>query len=262
MAKALDGVRILVTRAAGQASALAVALGAEGAQTIEIPAIAIVAPRDGYAALDHAIQHLSHFEWVVFTSANAVKSFCERCLYAGVQPAGSAVEIVVVGSATAKAVREAGMRVSIEPERFTAEALVEAMAPVAADARVLIPQSEIARDVLSAGLIGLGAEVTIAAAYGNEIPVSSLRRLQEIMSVEMTRPQVVTFTSSSSASNTKMLLETAGVELGKGVVLASIGPVTSSKMRELGWEPTVEARAATVAGLVGAIVDFYGEKRG
>lgn len=260
---ALDGIRVLVTRAAGQSSALTGALRAEGAESIEIPTIAIVPPRDGYAGLDHAIAHLKHFEWVAFTSANAVKSFCERCLYAGVHGAASGVKFAAVGTATGRALRDAGMVVSVEPERFVAEALVEAMGRVVEPGTtVLVPQSELAREVLVVGLQGFGADVTAVAAYGNEIPSETLPKLREVMSSQVLLPQVVTFTSSSSASNTKLLLDAAGVEMPTGVVLASIGPVTTQKMREIGWEPTVEARESTIAGLVAVLVGFYREKRG
>src|SRR5271156_105787 len=106
---ALAGKRILVTRARSQASQLTVALREAGAESIEIPAIAIVPPHS-YAHIDGALGALKEFDWLVFTSANAVRVFCERALYAGVHPATYGLQIACVGPSTADAVRDAGMK--------------------------------------------------------------------------------------------------------------------------------------------------------
>jgi len=256
MALPLDGRRVLVTRARGQASKLVDALQAAGAQTIEIPAIAIVPP-SSYAALDGALASLKDIDWLIFTSANAVKVFCERALYAGVHPAATTVKIAVIGTATADAVTDAGMKVELVPPKFVAESLLHELRYLVADEHVLLVRAQVARDVLPDGLRAAGAHVIVADAYRNELPAGSGDRLREIMADEAMIPQVITFTSSSTARNVRTLLDAAGVTLPVGIVLASIGPVTSATMRELGMVPTVEAKEASVQGLVSEVVRFF-----
>jgi uroporphyrinogen-III synthase len=252
----LAGKRVLVTRAREQASQLSIALRAAGAEPIEVPAIAI-APPHSYAHIDGAIASLKEFDWLVFTSANAVRVFCERALYAGVHPAASTIKIAVIGPATAEAVLEAGMHIALVPQKYVAEWLLKALRPVVGGERVLLVRAEVARDVLPSGLWAAGAEVTVADAYRNQLPEGSVAKLKQYFSDETLIPQVVTFTSSSTARNAHALLLAAGVILPPETVLASIGPVTSATMEELGWEPTVEARESTIAGLVKALEEYY-----
>ncbi|HEY0307918.1 MAG TPA: uroporphyrinogen-III synthase [Acidobacteriaceae bacterium] len=254
----LAGRRVLVTRAKGQASKLVEALQAVGAQTIEIPAIAIVPPSTSYDALDGALASLKDVDWLIFTSVNAVKVFCERALYAGIHPASYTVKIAVIGRATAAAVTDAGMKVEVVPPKFVAESLLHELRYQVADEHVLLVRAEVARDVLPDGLRAAGAHVILADAYRNELPAGSGAKFREIMASEATIPQIITFTSSSTARNVQTLLDAAGVTLPEEMVLASIGPVTSATMRELGMEPTVEAKEATIAGLVAAMVEYYG----
>ncbi|HXB61519.1 MAG TPA: uroporphyrinogen-III synthase [Acidobacteriaceae bacterium] len=252
----LTGKRVLVTRAREQASQLAAALRAAGAEPIEIPAIAIVPPHS-YAHIDGAIGALKEFDWLIFTSANAVRVFCERALYAGVHPAAAGLQIAVVGPATAEAVRVTGMKVALVPPKFVAESLLEALRPLVGGESVLLVRAEVARDVLPSGLRAAGAEVTVADAYRNELPAGSVAKLKDIFNAKALIPQAITFTSSSTARNAHALLLAAGVIVPPETVLASIGPVTSATMRELGFLPTVEAQEATIGSLVEALVEYF-----
>lgn len=252
----LAGKRVLVTRAREQAPHLTAVLRAAGAEPIEVPAIAIVPPHS-YAHIDGAIAALKEFDWLVFTSANAVRVFCERALYAGVHPAAAVVRIAVVGQATAEAVHAAGMKVDLVPRKFVAESLLESLRPLVGGESVLLVRAEVARDVLPSGLRAAGAEVTVADAYRNELPAGSVAKLKECFSSNSIIPHAVTFTSSSTARNAHALLLAAGVILPPETVLASIGPITSATMRELGWKPTVEASEATIVGLVEALEEYF-----
>ena len=256
MQKPLAGKRVLVTRARSQASQLVAALRAAGAEPIEVPAIAIVPPHS-YAHIDAALSVLKDFDWLIFTSANAVQVFCERALYAGVHPASYNLRIAVVGPATAEAVLEAGMHVALVPPKFVAESLLISRRPLVGGESVLLVRAEVARDVLPNGLRKAGAEVTVADAYRNELPAESVAKLKEIFSEEAFIPEVITFTSSSIARNAHALLLAAGVIVPRETVLASIGPVTTATMRQLGWEPTVEAKEATIPGLVEALESYF-----
>jgi uroporphyrinogen-III synthase len=252
----LAGKRVLVTRAREQASQLAAALRATGAEPIEVPAIAIVPPHS-YAHIDGALAELKNFDWLIFTSANAVRVFCERALYAGVHPAAAGLQVAVIGPATAEAVIEAGMKVALVAPKFVAESLLEALRPLVGGENVLLVRAEVARDVLPSGLRAAGAEVTVADAYRNELPAGSVAKLNEIFNTEALIPHAITFTSSSTARNAHALLLAAGVIVPPETVLASIGPVTSATMRELGFVPTTEAREATVSSLVEALENHF-----
>src|SRR5258706_221792 len=115
----LTGKTILTTRAASQSGELRNKLEALGARVIECPAIEIV-PVDDWSAVDAAIQKLESYQWLIFTSANAVEYFMRRVEAAN---ATCSVPIAVVGSATARRLREWGLEPSVVPKEFRAEGL-------------------------------------------------------------------------------------------------------------------------------------------
>lgn len=240
--------RILITRAKGQASALATRLEALGATPILIPTIEI-APPSSYCAMDAALASIRSFDWVIFTSANAVQSFVDRARLLKLDPQGK--RVAAIGAATARAVVEAGMSVDLIPPQAVAESLAEALLPHAPDSSMLLIRAADGRAVLPETLSGAGAAVTIAEAYRNVIPTESIAELRTLFATSP--PDAITFTSGSTAHNLVALLEAAAVRIPDGVVLASIGPITSQAMRDLGIEPTIEATEATIPALVEAL---------
>jgi uroporphyrinogen-III synthase len=117
---------------------------------------------------------------------------------------------------------------------------------------MLLVRAAVARDVLPERLKEAGARVRIAEAYRNVIPGGSIREIQELFASDP--PDAITFTSASTAQNLHALLDAAELEIREGTVLASIGPITSRAMREVGMEPTVEAGEATIVSLVDALL--------
>ncbi len=242
--------RVLVTRPRDQSSALAELLAAAGAEPILIPTIEIVPPAS-FAALDRALVQLRSFDWLIFTSANAVRVFAERARATGQPP--NPGPIAVIGPATAQAVLALLDRpVDRMPTRYVAEALAEALLPDAAGASMLLVRATIARDVIPETLMAGGARVTIADAYRTVVPEDSIAQWKQLFATAP--PDAITFTSASTARNFVALLDRANVPIPEGTVLASIGPITSQAMRELCLEPTVEAREATLASLVAALL--------
>jgi uroporphyrinogen-III synthase len=246
--------RILVTRAPRQASELADRLRDLGATPILIPTIEI-APPTSFAALDAALASLSTFDVLAFTSANAVESFRQRAASLGITPAPR--RIAVVGSSTAHAVETLGLEVDIVPAIFTAAATAETLAPEASGQRILLVLAEAAPTTLRDRLIAAGAEITVAAAYSNRIPESSLEAITSLFSDPAGYPHAVTFTSASTASNLVALLDAAGLTLPAQVVRASIGPITSRALRDLGLPPHVEAADSTIAALAASLADHF-----
>jgi uroporphyrinogen-III synthase len=253
MTKPLSNRRILITRAAGQASTLAALLETEGAETIQIPTIEI-APPESYAALDAALAALRSYDFLIFTSANAVNAFAARARTLALTPRPK--RIAVIGPATAAAVQGSGIAADtpdlLQPDRYVAEALAEALQPHAAGARMLLVRAAIARDTLPETLTAAGATVTIAEAYRTVVP---LRRIEELRILFLSKPpNAITFTSGSTAHNFAALLESAALTIPAGTTLASIGPITSQAMRNLGLEPNVEATESTIPSLVEALI--------
>lgn len=245
--------RILVTRTKAGASDLSDQLRLAGATVVIIPTIEIVPPHS-YAPLDQALATLDEFEWVVFTSANAVDVFGVR------RPPGIFPKnVAVIGPATARAIEKLGLSVALQPSRYVAEALAEALAPRVAGHSVLLIRAAEARDVLPQVLREAGAELTIADAYRNRVPSDSIPLIRETFSSPQHVPDVITFTSASTARNLMDLLHHAGIELPSGVLLASIGPITSLAMNELGLKPIIEAKEATIPALAQAICEHFKE---
>ena len=117
-----------------------------------------------------------------------------------------------------------------------------------------------ARDHLPEALAAAGADVTVAEAYRNRTPPESIPVLQHLFSAPALYPDAITFTSASTARNLAGLLEAAGLALPHHILLASIGPITSEALRDLGLTPTVEASAATIPALVESLISGFKDR--
>jgi uroporphyrinogen-III synthase len=261
----LHNKRILITRTRHQASELATQLEALGAVSILIPTIEII-PAETYAPFDTALAHLNQYDWLIFTSANAVEIFGQRInrsiratheSHFRAQP--KLPRIAVIGPATAKAVQGIGLPVDLTPKKYVAESLAEALTPYAANSNMLLIRAEQARDILPDSLTSAGATVTVANAYRNQIPPDSIPALQQLFSNPATYPDAITFTSASTARNLIALLEAAYLTLPSNITLASIGPITSQTLRDLGHQPTVEAPEPTIPALIQSLLRHFSQ---
>jgi uroporphyrinogen-III synthase len=245
-ARPLFGRRVVVTRARDQASDLVERLHRLGAETIELPAITIDDPDDGGAALRGAALQVGHYDWVIFTSANAVDRFCAN-LHDARWLAG--VRVAAIGPGTADALRRFGVVADLIPEHFVAESLIEAF-PFG-NGQVLLPRAAVARDVLPESLRAKGWRVDVVEAYRTrpvEPPPSAL--------AEAAKADAITFTSSSTVTN---FLHVAGLDAIPPVVVC-IGPVTAATAREAGLTVDVVAGEHTINGLVEALVSALGHQ--
>ena len=249
-AQPLAGRRILITRAPHQASELADRLSALGAIPILIPTIEI-APPASFAALDAALGRLASFDWLVFTSANAVEAFHRRAQTLNLTLLPH--KIAAIGPATERALNSIGLTVDLLPPRFVAESLAESLLPEAAGKSFLLIRAAAARDTLPYALTAAGAAVTIAEAYRNQIPQTSIAALETLFSAPAHYPDAIIFTSASTATNLAALLESSGVTPPAGILRASIGPITSRALRELGLPPQIEAGESTIPALIDAL---------
>jgi uroporphyrinogen-III synthase len=256
---ALARVRVLVGRAKHQAGALSELLRQRGADVLEIPFIEIRKPRS-FEPLDEALLNLGNYDWLILTSVNGVEALAERAKKLRVTKRHFRhLKTVAIGPATKKAMLKQGMAVSVMPEEYVAESVVKALRRSVKGKRVLLVRAKVARDVIPNELRKAGAQVDVVEAYETVVPAASKKKLRAALKNARKRPEVVTFTSSSTVKNFVALLGLRGGRKGKrpamleGVLLASIGPVTSATLREVGLDADVEADPYTIPGLVEAI---------
>lgn len=253
----LRGVRVLVGRARHQAGALSSGLRKLGAEVLEIPFIEIRKPRS-YQPLDDALKNLSNFDWLILTSVNGVEAVWERLRKLRWSRKHLAhLKVAAIGPATKKAIEKHGVRVDVVPEEYVAESVVESLGGEIAGKRVLLARAKVARDVIPRELRKLGAQVDVVEAYETVLPRSSRTRLRAVLRNPRRRPHVITFTSSSTARNFLALLAERGRGRPRhmaGMKFGSIGPVTSSTLRELGLPVDIEAKEYTIPGLIETIV--------
>ena len=256
----LAGKRIVVTRAREQAGALADALAALGAEVIRIPTIEIRHP-ESWEPLDRAIRRLDDFDFLLVTSANGARNFLARLRACGCDIGDLAgLEIGAIGPATAAELEQAGVEVDFIPQEYRAEGLLEVLGNRdLAGKAFLIPRAKVARDLVPRALEEKGASVVAVEAYETALPAFAAGELDCLLTP---LPDVVTFTSSSTAANFAVLLgENRAKQVLTVAAVASIGPVTSDTIGKLGLAVAVEAKESTIPGLVEAIREYFTAQR-
>jgi uroporphyrinogen-III synthase len=261
----LQGVRVLVGRARHQASALSSDLRKLGAEVVEIPFIEIRKPRS-FRALDSGLKNLSNYDWLILTSVNGVDAMWDRFPKLRLSKKSlKHLKVAAIGPATKKAIESRGVRVQVVPKEYVAESVVKSLRKLVEGKRILLVRAKVARDVIPRELRKAGAWVDVVEAYETVVPKSSRMRLRALLRDENRRPDVITFTSSSTVKNFVKLLGPAvgnnrsrslrqGRAQLEGITLASIGPVTSATLRELKLGADVEAEQYTIPGLIRALV--------
>jgi uroporphyrinogen-III synthase len=232
-----------------------------GAEPVLIPTIELVEP-SSFAVLDDALTKMEYFDWLVFTSANAVEAFARR----GGVPRVSTQKIGAVGSATAKALEAVGLRANVVPPRAVAESLAEALLPFAhhldgGATRFLVVRAEAAREVLTDTLRAAGADVVVAPAYRTVVAEASVGAIREMFEARDRWPDAICLTSSSSVRNLLALLDVCGLKLPEEVLKVSIGPITSQTLRDEGFAPHAEATTATIHELAIAVMKVVSLRR-
>jgi uroporphyrinogen-III synthase len=267
--------RILITRALHQASALADSLRTFGCEPILVPTIEI-APPTNFFTLDAALGRLHTFDWLIFTSANAVEAFHSRLsevtqswvphprdstIVPGVGVLPAKLRIASIGPATTRAIEKLfGTKPSLVPPVAVAESLANALVALTENPQeapfsrsFLFPHAEDARKVLEAVLNRPKIEFTSVTVYRNIIPESSISIIRQLFTPG-NYPDAITFTSSSTAINLLALLEVSGLALPPEIPRISIGPITTQTLRDLHISPTAEAAEPTIPSLSAAVL--------
>lgn len=257
--KPLFGKTVIVTRPKEQSHEFIRLLEDRGANVIPFPTIEITPPRS-YKALDRAINEIEHYDWIVFTSVNGVKSFFSRLkeLNKDLRELHGA-KIAAIGDITASEIMNMGIKVDIVPDEFRAEGLIKIFKKHRIkDAKVLIPRARIARDILPESLKKLGAKVDVVTSYITKKPSKSktnhICKLLDEHTVDL-----ITFTSSSTARNFFELIPDFK-QYKKKPVIASIGPITAQTIREFGYRAQISPKQYTVLHLVEEIANYYTNK--
>jgi uroporphyrinogen III methyltransferase/synthase len=244
----LTSKRVLITRPKAQAAPLIEKLASLGAVPVVCATIEIAPPQET-AQFDQAIQHLSAYAWVIFTSVNGVAAFWQRLGALGkTSTALGPVRVAAIGPATAQALNERGVQPNFVPQEYVAEAILAGLGDVQGQ-RILLPRADIARKALVEELEKRGAlpdEIAVYQTRPAALDAATLAELEKGI-------DIATFTSSSTVRNFFELLGDRASGVLRGALIACIGPITAETARAKGLAVDIVAPVYTVDGLVDAL---------
>jgi uroporphyrinogen III methyltransferase / synthase len=253
----LEGKRIVITRATSQSESLAQELGGRGAIPIVLPVVEFSEP-DDFGPLDAAIGQLDQFDWMIFTSGQAVRAAVGRSrdLGSSLSVAGGRLRIAAVGPVSGEAVRQAGLSVEYIAKTHSGVALANELGERLQGCRVLLPRSDRANPDLPAALKTYGAEVTEVVAYRTLRP-SEVDR-EKLSKISAGEAHAVLFFSPSAVRN---FAELVGVDrfrsLQDGLAVAAVGDVTGEALRRFKIERVIVAADTTNAAVMQALEKYF-----
>jgi uroporphyrinogen III methyltransferase / synthase len=249
---ALPGKTILITRAASQSGDLRQGLQALGAEVLECPSIEIV-PVSDWSEVDRAISTLNSYQWLIFTSTNAVEHFMRRSQIKGVSP--TTIAVAAVGAATARKLQEWSVTASRVPETFRAEGLLETFPANLEGTRILLPRAETARELLPEELRRRGATVDVVTVYRTVRSAAGLADLRSTLKNKTI--DAIVFTSPSAVRSVWETLGDEGTALLANVPVAVIGPIVAEAAESVGLKPTLQPAKATIPDLIAALQQHF-----
>jgi uroporphyrinogen-III synthase len=256
----LVGKRIVLTRAAEDSAEFACALESLGSEIIYAPMVAF-APPDDWQKLDDQLKRLDFFDAILFLSKHAARYIFERCAQLGIkcEGVGSANRLIAaVGPATARALKEKGIRVDYVAKKQTGESLVDELRESLAGRRVLLPRSDRGDDRVPYALREIGASVTEVIAYRNAPATLDPVVLARIRGGEA---DAIVFASPSAFHNFRDAVGDPEIaKLSMRTEFVAIGPTTAGAVRDAGARVAVEATESTAAGLAAALTKHYQQR--
>jgi uroporphyrinogen-III synthase len=258
----LAGRNILITRASDQTESLVRELEARGAKPVLQPMISFHPPHD-LGPLDKALRDLRTFDWLLLTSANAVRALVERAqaLELDVMNSFAALRIAAVGPVTAEAARRAGLCVSCVATKHRGLALAEEFAVEMTRKRILLPRSNLASSDLPDALHRLGAQVTEVVAYRTfaaepEGEGQSLFSSGHLEAILFFSPSAVrNFLNWDEGKGGQVLRSFS--DLSRKTAVVAVGPVTAAALRDVGLRNIVQASNTTVPAVIEALETFF-----
>ena len=255
----LAGKTVMLTRPPAQSAEMSAMLERLGATVIHCPTIEIAEP-SSWQALDAAIAGLESYDWLIFTSANGVEFFFRRLAERrgdGLSTVSS-LRACAVGPATARAIQAVGGRVDLTATESTGEGVMAALTGAVggeakiAGLRFLLPRAQVAREILPAELTRHGARVDAVEAYQTVRP--DIDRADLMRRITDSRVDAIAFTSPSTVTNFAALVGADNLAGRlRGVLVASIGPVTTEALRAHGFTEVVQPQTYNAAALVEAL---------
>jgi uroporphyrinogen-III synthase len=244
----LKGKRVIVTRAIEQTSDLLARLTERGAIPVSLPLVSFAPPED-YTALDAALNQLQSFDWIIFTSANAVHAITARARSHPPSPLKT-LKIAAVGPTTKSEAEQSGLSVTYVAKTHLGIALAEELREHLTGKSVFLPRSDKANPDLPAALRKLGARVTEVTAYRTISPAATDKSGVNAV----IKNDAILFFSPSAVHN---FADLAGrvrlASLQDKIAIAAVGPVTASALRELGVHRIAIAADTTAAAVVDAL---------
>lgn len=252
----LAGKTIVITRSEEQAKDSLTIWNDTGAEVILLPVLEICGP-DDWSEFDK-LSVRTDFDFIIFTSSNAVKMFCKRVKERNVIFDYTRVKVAAVGSKTSEACKNEGIPVSIIPGEFSGAGVVEAFKNYhIKNKRVFIPRSALAKNDIVEGLVNVGAVVKSTVVYDVKIPDRE-KAADKIKLIQSSPVDFILFTSPSTYYNFVKLVEiTDEPEYFSKVKVAAIGKTTKQAIEERGVKVSVVPDVQTMEGLKDAIIDFY-----
>lgn len=256
MSSSLKNKVIVITRSSDQASESVKKLESLGAKVISFPTIKVV-PIKVFNHFDTYAEKLSTFDYIVFTSENAVKYSAKRLKESEISIPDK-VKVVCVGNKTADKCEEYNIVVDIIPDDFSAKGLLKYFEPQnILEKKFFIPSSEIARDELKMGLIKQGAEVIQTPIYDvAETDEEENQKNKKLIAENKT--DLFIFTSPSTFNNFIKILEIENPKnYFKDFDVAAIGPTTAKAIEDRGVRVNVTPESFTMDELVDATIEYY-----
>jgi len=257
----LSGKRVVITRAARQSVELVENLGKLGATPILLPLVAFSAPED-FSPLDAALDRLEEFDWIIFTSENAVRAVVKRAEVRGNlrNVAGRRSRAAAVGPTTAAAAERAGFLVNYQAQTHNGAALANELGEKLRDQTVFLPRSDRANPDLPPLLRNYGAEVTEVVAYRTVTPVNlDEKKTAAIVNGEV---EAILFFSPTAVEH---FVELVGPEklrdLQNRVAITAVGPITANALRQSGVGTLLVAEDTTADAAITALEKHFAGKR-
>jgi uroporphyrinogen-III synthase len=254
--KPLAGRLVVVTRAPEQSQSLVAALREAGAEPVVMPLVAF-APADNLADLDACLESPARFDWIFFTSQNALRAVQQRCaeLELLLDKVLDGVKIAAVGPATAEAVAAAGLTVDFISRIHTGVALAEELSAETQSKRVFLPRSDRANPDLIEVLNLHGWQVTTVVAYKTVSPDSNT---PEARATHFDSADAILFFSPSAVHHLRDLLGPQPFrDLGHRTIFVAIGPVSENALKSEGIDRILLAADTTVSATVAALSDYF-----
>jgi uroporphyrinogen-III synthase len=253
----LRGKTIVITRTVEQSRESAEAFIQLGARVIIFPTLDIVPP-DSWKDFDSVVLKEKKIDFIIFTSAHAVKMFNKRCDELNKKFNYSKIKVVAVGNKTAAVCERQGLPVNIIPSKFSGEGVINELSKYDLEDKVIfIPQSAIGREELPAGLEEQGATIKVAPVYNVALPEKETikDRLDELKN---NNPDLFIFTSPSTFKNYLQILDiTNPFQYFEGFDIAAIGPTTRAAIENRNVHVTIMPDEYTINGLVKATLEYY-----